>query len=185
MSSILRFDEWQDSNGVPVLDGAGGNLALGKILQVVSTTSTTIYSVTLTAGSLDSQDIPDLSASITPTSASSKLLVFMNISTGGNNNGYSVIIRRDGSSSAAIGAAAGSRNRITAGGGGHGADNMGTISMNYLDDASATSSTTYSVRIQNSHTTTQTYQVNKSEADPDSTAGERAISTLTIMEVAA
>jgi hypothetical protein len=27
MSSVMRFDEWQDSNGVPVASGVGGNLA--------------------------------------------------------------------------------------------------------------------------------------------------------------
>jgi hypothetical protein len=79
MSSILRFDEWQDSNGVPVLNGAGGGLALGKILQVVEATTTT--TATTTSGTYADTN---LTATITPSSATSKVLVLVSQHVGGN-----------------------------------------------------------------------------------------------------
>jgi hypothetical protein len=65
----MRFDQWQDSNGVPVASAANG---VGKILQVVTGTTSTTVTVTATTFT-DS----GLSATITPTSATSKILVLV------------------------------------------------------------------------------------------------------------
>jgi hypothetical protein len=75
MSSVMRFDEWQDSNGVPVLDGTNlaipsGALPAGTILQVVHANTTTQTSTTSTSFVNTS-----LSATITPSSTSSKILI--------------------------------------------------------------------------------------------------------------
>jgi hypothetical protein len=76
MASVMRFDEWQDSNGTPVLDGA--NLAIpssalpsGSILQVVRATDTTLR----TTASATFVDLTGMSVTITPTSTASKILV--------------------------------------------------------------------------------------------------------------
>jgi hypothetical protein len=76
MSSIMRFDEWQDSNGVPVATGAGGKfVAPGAILQVVQTVNTTPVSTTSTSYG----DASGIAVTITPTSASSKILLSPNL----------------------------------------------------------------------------------------------------------
>jgi hypothetical protein len=69
MSSVLRFDEWQDSNGVPVASALVGT---GKILQVVGATTTT--ETTVSSGTFADSG---LTATITPSSASSKILVLI------------------------------------------------------------------------------------------------------------
>lgn len=71
MSSVMRFDEWQDSNGNPVASGVGGVFtAPGSVLQVVSTTVST-EETTSSASYVDTA----LTASITPSSTSSKIYV--------------------------------------------------------------------------------------------------------------
>lgn len=75
MASTLRFDNWEDSNGTPILDGT--NLALpssalpaGTVLQVVSTT----YSTQTETNSTSYVDT-GLSLSITPSSIDSKIFI--------------------------------------------------------------------------------------------------------------
>jgi hypothetical protein len=71
----MRFDEWQDSNGVPVASGAGGVFtAPGNVLQVVSVNETTNFTTTSTSD----VNVTGYSVSITPTSASSKIFIFVN-----------------------------------------------------------------------------------------------------------
>jgi hypothetical protein len=72
----MRFDEWQDSDGNPVLDGAGlaiptSALPTGTILQVVRATDTTLR----TTASGTFVDFTGMSVTITPTSTTSKILV--------------------------------------------------------------------------------------------------------------
>jgi hypothetical protein len=97
MASTLRFDNWEDSNGTPILDGS--NLAIpssamptGSILQVVSASAATQTNTT----SLSYENTA-ASVSITPTSTSSKILVFSFVGlyqTGGN-TGAQLTIARD------------------------------------------------------------------------------------------
>ena len=83
MASILRFDNWQNSDGTSIATtDASGNISfagslgatggVGKILQVVTATTSTEVTTT-TNGFVDT----GLSATITPTSASSDILIFM------------------------------------------------------------------------------------------------------------
>jgi len=67
--STLRFNTWQNTGGTEV---ANSTLGTGKILQVVTAVTTTEVSTTSTSF-VDT----GLSATITPTSASSDILVFM------------------------------------------------------------------------------------------------------------
>jgi hypothetical protein len=76
MSSVMRFDEWQDSNGVPVLDGTNlaipsGALPAGTILQVVRATDTTNRSTTSTSFT----DVTGMSVTITPTKSTSAIII--------------------------------------------------------------------------------------------------------------
>jgi hypothetical protein len=83
MASILRFDNWQNSDGTSIATtDASGNISfagslgatagVGKILQVVTATTSTTVTTTVN-GFVDT----GLSATITPTSASSDILIFM------------------------------------------------------------------------------------------------------------
>lgn len=76
MSSVMRFDEWQDSEGVSLLDGSGGSLTVpsgflpaGSVLQVVQATDSTLR--TTSSGSFVSAGI---SASITPQASGNKII---------------------------------------------------------------------------------------------------------------
>jgi len=82
MSSILKVDQLQDTGGNAILtsDGAGNittpGITTGKVLQVVSSVHNTITSTSST-----SMVTTGHSATITPSSTSSKILMFVN---GGN-----------------------------------------------------------------------------------------------------
>ena len=77
MSSIIKVDQIQDSGGNNLVTSNGSGVvtstAFGKIGQIVSTTKTDTF--TLSTGSNTFTDITGLSATITPTSTSSKIYI--------------------------------------------------------------------------------------------------------------
>ena len=79
MASILRFDNWQNSDGTSIATtDASGNISFagagaGKILQVVSTTKTDTYANA--SGGL----VTGLTVTITPTSTSSDIIVIADV----------------------------------------------------------------------------------------------------------
>ena len=89
------------------LKGSGSVSSLGRILQVVQTAKTD----TFTSSSSSFTDITGLSVSITPSSASSKVMVIVetNTSTTGGNNAILRLLR--GSTAIAVGDSAGSREK--------------------------------------------------------------------------
>jgi len=80
MASILRFDNWQNSDGTSIATtDASGNISFagagaGKILQVVSTPQRDNFTTTSTSY----VDVTGLSVSITPTASTSKIFVTTN-----------------------------------------------------------------------------------------------------------
>ena len=89
--STLRFNTWQNTGGTEV---ANSTLGTGKILQVVSSTTTLSEDTTSTTYVATA-----LSVIITPTSATSKVLVFFTTPRFGTTtsaNGY-ISLFRDGS----------------------------------------------------------------------------------------
>ena len=179
-----------DINSGATLDATGATVtgAIGKIVQVVSTTKTDTYSEAISARGTGS-DITGLTATITPTSASSKLLIYATLNTS-REGGYgyaNFIIHRDGSA-VLVGDTDGSRLPVTVG------DNIGvtnavamfnTCSFGQVD-ASSTSATTFSVRLENAGSSgTKTFYVNRSVTDTDANGFTRAISSIMVMEVLA
>jgi len=138
-------------------------MPVGSVLQVVSATTSTEISTTST-----SFVTTGLSASITPTIATSKILVTMSapIATSGTNV-VRVTIYRGATN---LGASSGGFGRLGAGSGITGMD--GFSSINYLDSPATTSSTTYSVYY-NTNTGSGYFSANN------------ATSTITLMEIAA
>ena len=170
----------QDTNKYEYFSGAGAWTALGAsgILQVVSTSKTDTFSI----GTQVFADVTGLSASITPSSVSSKVLVLVNLSTAMNVNStvdYKVL---RGSTDVFIGDALGSRVRVSKSAY-TGAGGIGSESVNFLDSPATTSSTTYKIQLR-AGAPGQTVYVNRSTGDGDSTTVTRSASAITLMEVA-
>jgi hypothetical protein len=127
---------------VLTLPDSGNYILGGKILQVVQTVKTD----TFTTSSTSKVDITGMSASITPQSASSKILVDVNLSYGGNNfNFYCDLLR----GSTVIGAPGSGNNNCTV-------SLCGITNTTYqifnspilfLDSPSTTNATTYKLQI--------------------------------------
>ena len=149
----------------------------GKILQVVQATLTSTASVTgTTFGSV-------FTASITPSSSSSTVLVIASLSVGQAASNF-VNIRLTRSSSTLLqGDAAGSRTRVTTQANPGGAGVMAAANITYLDSPASTSAQTYAIEIA-SHTTGAVY-LNRSGTDTDAAGFSRGASTIILMEVAA
>ena len=186
MASVMRFDEWQDSNGVPVLDGA--NLAVpssalpaGSILQVVSTTKTDTFTTT----SQSYTPVTGLSASITPSSTSSKIMIFVTMGIGFSSGANSVNWRISGGNATSyIGDAGSGQAQVITAEQNYDDGSLVTYAGNYLDSPSTTSSTTYQVEIHQTGTGVSCF-VNRSRTDGAGLNYGRGASTITVMEVAA
>jgi hypothetical protein len=127
-------------------------------------------------------DVTGLSATITPSSATSKIYVMASVSVGATVNTNSVGIRLMRASTAiAIGDAAGSRTPASAAAEPAG-NALVTLAVDFLDSPATTSATTYKVQIRSN--TANTVSVNRSITDPDAGTTHRTVSTITIMEVA-
>jgi hypothetical protein len=177
LAGMVTFLE--DTSAYESYDGAawigfGGG---GKILQVVSVPKTDTFTLTSTTMT----DITGLSASITPSSTSSK--VFVVLTFGQIDGSTDVIISGDvtrNGTAIGIGDAAGTRTRTgwsvvtDTGNRGHSA------SFTFLDSPSTTSSLTYQARIRSRDSS---LYLNRSFSDTDGVFA-RTISTITLMEVA-
>ena len=160
-------------------------IATGDVLQVVSTTKTD----TQTISTASATQISGLTASLTCASTSNKVLITGQLSVGGTTNDAGYTIYAGGSViTAATGDAASSRRRTTFGGGaflsndGNEEYRVYTIPFSFLYSPSSTSAITYSIYKTDSGATA-TY-INRSASDGDNADRQRAISTITVMEVA-
>lgn len=157
----------------------------GKILQVVSSVKTDTASASV-SGTSDWVS-HGLSVSITPSSASNKILITGQVTVGSDiNDGASVSIYKAGSVlSGAIGDASSNRGRQTAGGEMDYNFAVLTIPFHYLDTAGGTSSITYQPAINISNGSAYTIYMNRVYGTVDAAAYIRTISVITAMEVAA
>jgi hypothetical protein len=154
------------------------NKTAGTVLQVVSTTKTDTFSM----NSNTFTDITGYSASITPTSASSKILVMCSLNVFVV-SGYNLIGRlmRD-STAISIGDAASSRPRASFEHFYINDEQMHLVNLHFLDSPATTSSTTYKLQIKSG----QVIYVNRLSIDRDtSNFDARTASTITLMEIAA
>jgi len=191
----LWLDDTDGSMYVYYTDPGGGSSSWigavsrsGGILQVVSTTKTDTYSSSIATASFDSTVVTGLSASITPRSTSSKILVRVELYGTQSTSNYAIIqhrLERDGTA-IGVGDAAGSRPQLSAKTSVVVNDSNSTIPAPavYLDSPSTTSTVTYNVRLYNHNSATATYYVNRSVTDSDNRLGGRPVSTITLMEIA-
>ena len=150
-------------------DGSGGLswAGAGKILQVVQTVKSNIF----TTASSSFVDVTGLSASITPSSSSNKILCVVNIGIGSDSAGADNLVRVVRGSTKIVPNDTLVRTDST------------SICINWnislLDSPATTSSTTYKVQILSESTSTVKVNSRNSEVAID------GISTITLMEVAA
>jgi hypothetical protein len=150
----------------------------GKILQVVSTTKTDTY--TNATGSF--ADVTGLSVSITPSAATSKVLVIVSLSISSNSGIiHAAKLLRD-STDIFIADAASNRTRSSTASRSAGGLETFSHSLVHLDSPATTSATTYKIQVIGF---TDTVHVNKSDLDSDLTIVPRMASSITVMEVSA
>ena len=180
--STLRVDNVTDLDDDPVVTAgvvAGGALPAGSILQVVSTTKTDTFSTTSSSFTA----ITGLSATITPSSASNKILVLVDLFTSNSTNTAQDMVRlmRD-ATAISVGAASGSRAPTSVYSFVTPNNSSGNQSgINFLDSPATTSAITYSLQ---SKTSGGTHYVNRTGADSDNGNFPRTASGITLMEVA-
>jgi len=166
-----------DINASAAIAGTKISGSFGKVLQVVSTTKTDTFSTSSTSF----VDVTGLSVSITPSSASNKILVIASIYAGNNTQYSHARLVRD-STAICIGDAFSSNSRVSF-------NNFYTAdsstykggTQNFLDSPATTSATTYKVQLMAGSATV--YLNYGGTADTDFARG-RTASTITVMEIA-
>lgn len=170
----------QDTDAVEVYDGSAWT-AVGSdpgVLQVVSTTKTDTFSTTSTSFT----DVTGLTVSITPSSATNKVLLVAQVSLGSSANGVNLRLS-GGNAGTYIGDAASNRIRSVIGGSSLMAgDAIESMVLVFLDSPATTSSTTYAVEMR---TSGSAGYVNRSTSDVNLADYSRGASSITAIEVAA
>jgi hypothetical protein len=177
-----------NSSSISGLAAVGGlsSPQTGSVLQVVNSTYTSTFSQSIATRA----KLNNISVSITPTSATSKILVMCGIffegATAADHNWHFFLYRDStdisspspGSRGAAI---------AMAGTGFYDADNDSTpamVNFHYFDSPSTTSTITYAPGVGCSSGTSTIY-INRTVTDTDGLGYERGISSITLMEIAA
>jgi hypothetical protein len=166
-----------------VLTAAQQNALRGafRVLQVVSTTKTDTYTDSSGTGTLTT--ITGLSATITPQSTSSKILIYATLNYGANGGNRAIFGLTGGNTSAYVGDAAGSRRRVATGAQSIDANDVVPVSLLYLDSPSSTSAITYAV--QAADIAGGTLYINRSSTDTNATNFARYASTIVVAEISA
>ncbi len=151
----------------------------GAVLQVVSTTKTDTY--THSSGKTFTS-VTGLTAAITPSSTSNKVLVIVQVSFGGN-NGSTWLKITGGNTTSYVGTTAGSRISVASASLPAVNTQINNAVLVYLDSPATTSGTTYGVQIAAGDGTTTTY-INRTPTDTDNDTYTRGASTITVMEIA-
>ena len=147
------------------------------IVQVVSTNKTDAFSTTSTSYT----DITGLSVSITPTLATSKVLILVGFQASVSGDIAMMFQLVRGSTAINIGDAAGSRTRASASMiANDTAFQYGTFSWQFLDSPATTSATTYKVQM---FVNTGTGYINRTGIDQDILGRPRTAANITVMEV--
>ena len=161
----------------------------GTVLQVLSTAKTDTF---VSSATVTDTAVTGLTVSITPTSSSSKILVFCNLGIAAENaqGGAAKLTRTVSAVTTQLSLAdtAGSRSRGSFAGSGYRGSATGYLLMvwnqnlSYLDSPATTSAITYGVQV--SSLSTGTY-INRTGSDTDAADMYRGVSYITVMEIAA
>ena len=171
-------------NGSITGDGSGlTGISAGAILQAVYNNTDTRASYSAPNTNVPTEMTP-LNTTITPTSASSKILIMVSMFVEGPQDviyklyrGGTVIGRNSSSTSRWSGTAVN----------GYDTNNANTpemVTFNYVDSPSTTSATTYSVRCQSSNATNYTTFLNRCVNNAGADSTEVGMSSVTLLELA-
>lgn len=168
-----------DNTGTILTSATTTGFPAGSVLQVVSATKTDTFS---TSSSYTS--VTGLSASITPSSSTSKVLIM--VSLGGlsaNNSSFKMGMYR-GATPIYVGDTAGSRTSVSAQGQTSLTYEVQSTAWSYLDSPATTSATTYQVYLGSNGSVT--VYLNRTARDNNTSAEDaRSASSIILMEVAA
>jgi hypothetical protein len=201
--SKLTVDTIEPSTGTTVTLGASGDTftipsgvtltnngaasGFGKVLQVVQTEKTD----TTSHNSTTFTDVSGMSATITPSSSSNKILVMVSASIGNTTNDPYVLMKLlRGSTEIFVGDQAGSNRPRTTMGTGLASNTSSTrattlYSFTYLDSPSTTSATTYKLQwAVNFASNSAVVYLNRTGQDVDDTKHSRSASSIILMEIA-
>jgi hypothetical protein len=163
---------------------ARANFGAGAVLQIVQSflSSPVAISSRHTSGGATA-----MSASITPSLASNKILILASLNIGIQYGSCAVRILR-GSTPIALGDSAGSRYRSWWTEDGNGSDDLysnSNVALNYLDSPNTLSQVTYNINLSNWNATT--LYMNRTINDRDNADGydNRTASSIILMEIAA
>jgi hypothetical protein len=157
------------------------NAPSGSVLQVVSVTKADTQTITGTSYT----QISGLTASITPISSSSKILISVSIGFGGGTNFYPAFTLYRDSTPIGINSGSGTGEECS-----FGFQNPTSIERyfqvnhQYLDSPSSTSAITYSVYVSPMRTSSQTININTANSVQDNNQ-VKGTSTITVMEISA
>ena len=157
------------------------------VLQVVSTTKTDTFSESLAGGAISSEVVTGLTATITPSSTSSKIMIRVCVHVADESQyGYGGFVFRRGSTAIGLPDVSGSRPRLSAQGGVliNSAEDLALLSMDYEDYPVSTSPITYGISRHNADASSEVVYVNRSSGNPNNVRFANPISTITLMEVA-
>ena len=171
-------------------------LPAGTVLQIKSNTKTDTasnYTSSATTWRIGGTTGSSFGVAITPRSATSKMLITGTLSCSVTGPQYNIgvhIMKYTGSGSAEVisGAnadAASNRKQVTSVTEmNHSENAQQTAPFNYLDTAGQTTEIIYSLGIFNPSSTTRTVYINRGVTDTDQIYYPRAVSTITVMEIA-
>lgn len=170
----------------PVTAGSASALqaSSARVLQVVQTTKTDTFTTTSTTDVA----ITGLSATITPTNSSNKILVIINIGASGTTTAdygvYFSLYRNASLVTGAVGDAAGSRKLCSSASRNSTTTSYQSSSIVFIDSPATTSARTYACYV-SMESGGGNACINRSGTDSNSAQFPRSISSITVMEIAA
>ena len=164
------------------------NSATGKILQVKQAYKTDTFSANLARGA-ESGDVTGFSVTITPSSASNKILIMFDFTACVDNSSsgsrLAGTIYKDGSIlTNSLGETSGSKSRVTAMSACSNIDRHYIVSGKFLDTAGGTNAITYTMRLRHGRDTTVNIYFGRSGQWTDHNYHMSCGNNLTVMEVA-
>ena len=167
---------------MPITKISDLGLPAGSVLQVVQTVKTDTFSTSSTSFT----DVTGLSVSITPSSASNKILVFMDVKLASDSNVANFVRLMRSSTAIYIGDAENSRQRCTYSNGDDPSNQFIFQGFGiFLDSPNTTSATTYKIQMLSEPTpNTGTVYLNRNGDDPSTADSARTASSITVIEIA-
>ena len=160
------------------MNAIGENLV--SLINVQSTTKTDTQSISLATATFSS-NITGLDVTITPTSATSKILLIAMLSLSGESTVGVRLVR--GATPIGVGATAGSRTSVSTG---HEQNTVSTglpTSIVFLDSPATISAQTYGLQVFNGSGVTRNIYINRGSTDTDTATHMRTISSVTAIEI--